>query len=89
MKFINRDLTGMWKVVAIAIVALVFVQMLPFIISLGILSFIVFKSVKFLKGKMGKSVKFKHRDVNEKTTREHKKERFSHKKVIDVDYYEV
>ncbi len=92
MDFVNKNFSGVFKIIIGVIVFMLFIKILPWIAVGGVLIWLLTKIIKKFKNwKHGNGDKFEKEDVEINSTVYTEKDEFdlSEKKIVDVDYKEV
>ncbi|APM39618.1 hypothetical protein [Clostridium kluyveri] len=87
MDFVGKNFAVVWKIILALIVLVVFIRIVPLLAVAGVLLFLILKVKRYFKDK--KNYVFKSQDKQNIKKDKEEPFDFSHKKIIDVDYYEV
>ncbi len=90
MDFINRNFSGMFKIIIIIAAVLIFIRIFPLLIVAGVVAWGGIKLVNYIKSYKGIKIS-KREKVNTKTEAYEQQNYydFSNKNVVDVEYEEV
>ncbi|MCH5138214.1 hypothetical protein JMF89_13510 [Clostridiaceae bacterium UIB06] len=90
MEFVNRNISGVFKILIAIIAVFVFVKILPLLVIGGVIVWAGFKGVKYFKNRENKKAgKFENIDTNESIDHNEDPFDFTGKSVVDVDYEEI
>lgn len=90
MDFVNRNLSGVFKIILTTIAIVVLVKILPVLIVIGTAAWIGFKGIKYFKTRGNKKAN-KHEKIEINSTIYDQKDPFdlTGKSVVDVEYEEI
>lgn len=90
MDFVNRNLSGAFKIILTIMAVLIFIRILPVLLVVGVVAWGGFKGVKYLKTRGNKKAnKYEKMDVNANIHDEKDSFDFTGKNVVDVEYEEI
>jgi uncharacterized membrane protein len=90
MDFVNKNFSGVFKIIVGVIVFLLFIKVVPWIALGGLVIWAITKIIKhFKRWKQGNGFKKEEVKINNTVYDEKDEFDFSEKKIVDVDYKEV
>lgn len=90
MEFINKKISGVFKIILVIAAILIFIKIFPLLILVGIVAYGGNKLLKYIKKfKNEKIGKVEKDDIKSEVYEEQNYYDFSNKKVIDVEYEDI
>ena len=90
MDFVNRNLSGAFKIILTIMAVLIFIRILPVLVVVGVVAWAGVKGVKYFKTRGNKKAnKYENMDVNSNIHDEKDSFDFTGKNVVDVEYEEI